>query len=464
MKREDFMPETTQFIGRETGVHRIVIVGGGAGGLELATRLGDRYARSRDRRALPAKVQVVLVDRSSTHLWKPLLHEVAAGSLDTSLHQVEYLAQASWHSFEFQQGALAGLDRERKTITVEEYRDEEGEVLQPRREIAYDTLVLAIGSITSFFGVPGAEQHAIALDTTSQAERFRRRMLADCIRTQSLIADGQGQVGEAPQVRVVIIGGGATGVELSAELRNTAQVLRAYGLHKLDPVRDIRISIVEAAPRVLAALPERISTETRKLLQKMNIDVFTDERVTEVREDAVLTASGKRLPADQVVWAAGIRAPDIMSRLGLPVNKLGQVVVRQDLRTEVDDSIFAFGDCASCPSPDGGKPVPPRAQAAHQEAKFLLRALPLHMAGKPLPKFEFRDLGSLVSLGRFNAVGNLMGNLVGGSLLVEGLFARLLYWSLYRMHIMALFGFGRTVLDTLIHWLRGKTAPRIKLH
>jgi NADH dehydrogenase len=462
MKRDHFLPETAQFIDRPAGVHRIVIVGGGAGGLELATRLGDKYARSRDRRALPATVQIVLVDRASAHLWKPLLHEVAAGSLDTSLHQVDYLAQASWHSFEFQQGELAGLDRVRKTITVDAYRDDEGEEVQPRREIAYDTLVLAIGSVTSFFGVPGAEQHAIALDTTGQAERFRRRMLADCIRTQNQLAEGQG--GEAPQVRIVIIGGGATGVELSAELRNTAQVLRAYGLHHLDPLRDIRITIIEANARILSALAERISTETGKLLRKLHIDVLTGERVTEVRADAVLTASGKRLPADQVVWAAGIRAPDIMQKLGLPVNKLGQVIVRQDLRTEIDDSIFAFGDCASCPSPDGGKPVPPRAQAAQQQAKFLLRALPLHLAGKPLPGFAFRDLGALVSLGRFNAVGNLMGNLVGGSLLVEGLFARLLYWSLYRMHIMALFGFGRTALDTLIHWLRGKTAPRIKLH
>jgi NADH dehydrogenase len=267
-----------------------------------------------------------------------------------------------------------------------------------------------------------------------------------------------------PQVHIAIIGGGATGVELSAELRGTAQTLRAYGLHKLDPTRDINITVVEAGPRILAALPERVATETTKLLEKLNIKVLTAERVTEVQDRAVLTASGKHLPADLTVWAAGIRAPDILAKLGLPVNKMGQVLVSQTLQTEADKDIFAFGDCACCPWPATGKTVPPRAQAAHQQAKFLYRALRRHLEGQPIPLFNFRDVGSLVSLGRLSAVGNLMGNLIGGSLLIEGLLARLLYTSLYRMHVLSLFGFVRMVLDTLANWLRGKTAPRIKLH
>jgi NADH dehydrogenase len=445
----------TRDIQLEQAVHRIVIVGGGAGGLELATRLGDKLGKR-------GRIQVVLVDRSPAHLWKPLLHEVAAGSLDVNLHQIEYIAQARWHNFEFQQGELVGLDRMRKTITVAASYDQDGLEILPQREIAYDTLVLAIGSITSFFGVPGAEKYAIALDTVEQADRFRRRLIGACMRAQNYRSDDAIQ--GAPQIHVAIIGGGATGVELSAELRNTAQVLRAYGLHRLDPVRDIRITIIEAAPRILAALPERVSTETTRLLQRLNIDVLTSERVTEVQERAVLTGSGKNLPADLTVWAAGIRAPEILGQLGLTVNKLGQVEVQQTLQTAEDKNIFAFGDCASCPWPETGKTVPPRAQVAHQQAKFLYRALLRHLSAQPLPRFHFRDLGSLVSLGRFSAVGNLMGNLIGGSLFVEGVLARLLYTSLYRMHVMALFGFVRMALDTVVNWLRRKTAPRIKLH
>lgn len=455
MDKTAFPEDTTPPIPHVTRVHRIVIVGGGAGGLELATRLGDKLGRR-------GKVEVVLVDRAPTHLWKPLLHEVAAGSLDINTHQLEYAAQAHWHGFEFQQGELLALDRSGKNVTIGASFDADGTEILPQRRIAYDTLVLAIGSVTSFFGVPGAVENAIALDTVGQAERFRRYLIAACMRAQNRL--GENSNTNAPQVNIAIIGGGATGVELSAELRNTAQVLRAYGLHQLDPVRDVRICVIEAAPRILAALPERVSTETVKLLQKLNIDVYAGERVTEVRKDAVLTASGKNLPADLIVWAAGIRAPDVLAMLSLPVNKQGQIIVSQTLQTETDPDIFAFGDCASCPSPETGKSVPPRAQAAHQQASFLFKSLRRHLDGKPLSHFAFRDLGSLVSLGRFSAVGNLMGNLIGGSLFIEGVLARLLYMSLYRMHIMALFGFWRMVLDTLVHWLRRRTAPRIKLH
>jgi len=455
LKQENLPTSSLNTFPTTDSPRRIVIVGGGAGGLELATQLGNKLGKYQ-------KAEIVLVDRSPTHLWKPLLHEVAAGSLDINTHQVEYIAQASWHHFEFQQGALQALDRERKCITVSASFDEDGVEILPQREIGYDTLVISIGSVTNFFGVPGAEKHALALDTTSQAERFRRHLIAACMRAQNNI--GHRLSDEKPLVRIAIIGAGATGVELSAELRNTAQVLRAYGLHKLDPVKDVRLTIIESGPRILAALPERVSVETTKLLKTLHVEVLTGERVVDIQEHSVTTASGKEIIADLIVWAAGIRAPDVLPTLGLPVNKQGQILVTQTLQTEIDKDIFAFGDCASCPSPATGKSVPPRAQAAHQQAKFLIKTLRLYLNDKPLPNFEFRDLGSLVSLGRLSAVGNLMGNLIGGSLLIEGIVARILYTSLYRMHVMALFGLGRMLLDTVTHWLRRRTTPRIKLH
>lgn len=441
--------------GQSTRPHRIVIVGGGAGGLELATRLGDKLTRS-------GRAMVVLADRSPTHLWKPLLHEVAAGSMDANANQLEYVAQARWHHFEFQQGDLTGLDRARKTITLSAVRDQEGVEILPQREIAYDTLVLAIGSVTNFFGTPGAAAHAIAVDTVNEAEHFHRRLIAACMRTQNRLGDAGHQ--QRPHVDIVIIGGGATGVELSAELRNTAQVLGAYGLHHLDPRRDVRITIIEAGPRILGPLPEYIARETAQTLQRLDIRLLTGEKVTEVRSDAVLTASGKAVPADLIVWAAGIQVPPVLADCGLPVNKLGQVLVSQTLQTEIDPDIFAFGDCASCPWPQTGKTVPPRAQAAHQQARFLYHALQRRLAGEPPGRFTYRDRGSLVSLGRFNAVGNLMGKLIGKSVLVEGTLARLLYMSLYRSHLIALHGVIRMALDTLAQWARRKTSPRVKLH
>jgi NADH dehydrogenase len=449
-------------------IHTIVIVGGGAGGLELATVLGDRLGR---RRSPPARV--ILVDRSATHIWKPLLHEVAAGSMDPHTHQLAYAAQANWHGFEFQQGELLGLDRAARRVRVAAVIDEDGAEVLPERSIAYDTLVLALGSVTNFFGVPGTAEHALALDTAEQADRFRRRLIAACMRAQSRRAlaaqggsgDGGKQASARTLVSVAIIGAGATGVELSAELRNTAQVLSAYGLHDMDPRHDIRIHLIEAGPRVLPALPERVSTGIVDLLRQLDVDVLTSERVVEVTADCVRTASGKSIASDLTVWAAGITAPPVLATLdGLEVNRLGQVVVRQSLQTRSDPDIFALGDCASCPWTATGGSVPPRAQSAHQQASFLARSLLLRLQGRPLPEFHFQDFGSLVSLGRFSAMGSLMGGLIGGNLLIEGLVARVMYSSLYRMHVLALHGFWRMVLDTIGHWLRSKTTPRVKLH
>jgi NADH dehydrogenase len=436
-------------------LHRIVIVGGGAGGVQLATRLGDRMHKSR-------KAQVILVDRAAAHLWKPLLHEVAAGSMDANTHQLDYAAQARWHHFEFQQGAMIGLDRSSKTVTVSAVRDEDDVEILPQREIPYDTLVLSIGSETNFFGVPGAPEHTIAIDTVAQAERFRRRMIAACMRAQNGLGNQAGR--DRPHVNIVIIGAGATGVELSAELRGTAKVLGAYGLHRLDPQRDITITLIEAGPRILGPLPERIAEETVALLRKLNIEILVSERVTEVQPHAVLTASGKTLPTDLTVWAGGIQVPKILAEAGLPVNRIGQVIVSQTLQTIIDSDIFGFGDCASCPWPEKSTTVPPRAQAAHQQADMLYRSMHRRLEGKPLPVFHYRDRGSLVSLGRFDTVGNLMGKLIGSTLFVEGKIARLLYVSLYRQHVMALHGFMRMVLDTLAQWLRRQTSPRVKLH
>ena len=439
--------------GGRTEVHRIVIVGGGAGGLELATRLGDTLGKR-------GHAQITLVDSTRTHLWKPLLHEVAAGSLDADRHALDYLAQARWHHFRFQLGALSALDRASHEIEVDAWRDADGETVLPPRRIAYDTLVVAIGSQVNHFGTRGAAEHGISLDTPDQARRFHRRLINACLR-----ANAQREPLRPGQLKIAIIGGGATGVELAAELHNTIRELVAYGLERIEPAQDIRITVIEAAPRILPQLPERLSTAAAGLLQDFHVQIFTSDPVVEVTAHGVRTQSGREVPAELTVWAAGIQAPAFLAQLdGLEVNRLHQLVVAQTLQTTRDPDIFALGDCAACPWPGHQPPVPPRAQAAHQQASHLAKNLDLRLAGRPLRPYVYRDFGSLISLGDHSTVGSLMGRLMGGALFVEGLFARLMYVSLYKMHLLALHGWTTVALGAIAGMLGRRSTPRVKLH
>ena len=434
-------------------LHHIVIVGGGAGGLELATHLGDKLGRR-------GRARVTLIERARTHLWKPLLHEVAAGTLDIDDHELDYLAQARWHHFRYQLGSMETIDRERRIVAVARTLDEEGHELIPRREIHYDTLVIAVGSTTNDFNTPGAATHAISLDTPEQAELFHRRLINACIR-----ANAQPEPLRPEQLNVAIIGAGATGVELAAELHKSTRELVAYGFDRIDPERDVQLTIIEAAPRILPALPERVSQATAKLLTDLKVEILTSERVTEVTAEGVITASGKKVPAELTVWAAGVKTPDFLKDIGgLETNRLNQLVVKQTLDTTRDPDIFGLGDCACCPWPGHAGCVPPRAQAAHQQASHLARMLPRRLAGRPLKPYVYRDFGSLVSLGEYSTVGTLMGALVGGSIFIEGLFARFMYVALYRMHLYALHGAAKVLLDTLAQLITRRTEPRVKLH
>ncbi|WP_434729084.1 NAD(P)/FAD-dependent oxidoreductase [Pseudomonas soli] len=429
--------------------HRIVIVGGGAGGLELATRLGKSLGKRK-------QAEITLVDANLTHIWKPLLHEVAAGSLNSSEDELNYVAQAKWNHFNFQMGRMSGLDRESKLIQLAATLDDEGRELLPARTIGYDTLVIAVGSNTNDFGTLGAAQHCLFLDSRKQAERFHQQLLNHYLRAHA------GDVA-SEQISVAIVGAGATGVELAAELHNAAHELAAYGLDKIQP-KDMHITLIEAGPRVLPALPERISVPVHKTLEKLGVTVMTNAAVSEVTADGLKTASGEVIQASLKVWAAGIRAPGFLKDIdGLETNRINQLVVRPTLQTTLDDNIFAFGDCAACPQPGTDRNVPPRAQAAHQQASLLAKSIKLRLENKPLPTYEYKDYGSLVSLSRFSAVGNLMGNLMG-SVKLEGWLARMFYVSLYRMHQMALYGMFRTAMLMLGSKIGRGTEPRLKLH
>ncbi|MFN2360670.1 MAG: NAD(P)/FAD-dependent oxidoreductase [Marinobacter sp.] len=433
-------------------LHHIVVVGGGAGGLELVTRLGNKLGKKRQAR-------ITLVDAGLTHVWKPLLHEVASGSLDASANEINYRAHARKHHYEFQLGRMSGLDRESKQLVIAPFHDEEGQEVVPERHIGYDTLVVAVGSNANDFGTPGAQENCLFLDSLNQARRFHNLMLNAFLRKNH-----EAHAGDEHELPIAIIGAGATGVELAAELRLASRELPVYGMNHLRP-DDVSITVIEAAERILPALPARLSAAATRELEHQNVRVMTGQPVSEVRDGSLVMKDGTEIASEMTIWAAGIKAPAFLSELeGLETNRGNQIKVRQTLESTTDPDIFAFGDCAECPQPDSDRPVPPRAQAAHQQADVLFKTLRNRLqGGEPVP-FVYNDHGSLINFSRYTTVGNLMGNLSGRSMYIEGKVARLFYLSLYRMHQVALHGFLRTGVIWLMDRITRAMHPRLKLH
>jgi NADH:ubiquinone reductase (H+-translocating) len=434
----------------ERAAHRIIVVGGGAGGLELVTRLGDTLGRRQ-------LADVTLVDKSPTHLWKPLLHEVAAGSMEFEVQETEYRAQAHWHHFHYRIGELIGIDRNKREVVLAPYLDKVGREVMRRRLFPYDTLIIAIGSLGNDFGTPGVREHAIMLDSADEAKRLHERLLDSFLRAQR-----EFELLKPEQLNLAIIGAGATGTELAAELRSATGQLAAFGYDRIDPAKDITINLIEAADRILPPLPKRLADEAMKILRKLRVQVHTSARVEEVTASGVRLTNGTFFPTELTVWTAGVKAPGLLTELdGLETNRHNQLVVLPTLQTTRDPNIFAIGDCAACSWVGRvGKTVPPRAQAAHQQASYLARHLKRRLAGRTDEQpWRYRDLGSLVSLGDYSTVGKLMGGVW-----VEGLIARCMYRSLYKMHQTALHGLPTVLLDTLASSITRRTEPHVKLH
>lgn len=433
--------------------HRIVIVGGGSGGLKLATALGDRYRHRRD-----IDVAVTLVDARLTHVWKPLLHEVAAGTLDLHDDACDYIAHARSHNFRFVWGCMEGLEREAKRVRVAAPRDNADAEPATTRTLDYDTLVIAVGSVSNDFGVPGVAEHCYSLDTADEAEAFRRRLFRAYLQ-----ADRDTPRDQPGTLDVAIVGAGATGVELAAELDKMRHALERYGACAIDPVKDTRLALLERAPRLLPGLPEEMAEATERQLEQLGVDIHLGFEVAEVTADGIRSRSGELIPARFKVWAAGVAAPTFLDGIGgLETNVRRQLVVRPTLQTTRDPDVFAFGDCAACPAGDGGQLVPPRAQAADQQAAFLARVLPRHLAGRELPAYRYRDRGALVNL-HDGAFGTLMGSLLG-RVTLEGWIARVSYRWLYRAHQRALHGSMRALMLLLADLVSRRNRPRLKLH
>lgn len=416
---------------------KIIIVGGGAGGLELAARLSNKFKQS---------LEITLIDKQLKHVWKPLYHEVAAGTLNGN-HEIDYITYAYQKGFKFIHGTIKKIDRADKSITLDsiEYK------------LHYDILILAVGSSVNDFNIPGVKEHCLFLDSLSEAESCNKRLLKQILHPLQ-------QNSEA--ITISIVGGGATGVELAAEFNYVLTNTRKYAMTANLPTYHFKISIIEAGNRILGMLPERVSKSVSHYLQENNITILTNTKITSIENNRLITADGKQIPASMIIWAAGVQGNTTAIQHDLAVNKLHQFEVKPTLQSTTDDSIFAFGDCAQCVLTNKkgeSYAVPPRAQAAHQQASLLVKSISHYLNNQPLPTYQYKDYGSLISLSRNNVIGNLMSK-IAKTLYIEGFFAMFAYWMLYKKHLSVLKGTKYVILSTIADFLMRKQRPEIKLH
>ncbi len=422
---------------------KIVIVGGGAAGLPLATRLGNTLGKRR-------QAEIILVDPQASHIWKPRFHELATGALDSDLDAINYRLHGVRHHYYFEQGAMQSLCRAEKVITLQAMLGDHGEEVLPERRVHYDYLVIALGSQIHDFGVQGVRDYCYCLDSRDQATRFRGEFVNLCMR-----ANYHNQ-----PLSIAIVGAGPTGVELSAALLNAVDQLKRYGLRYLNRTH-LQVRIIEAAPRILGGLRDRVCDAVHAELTQLGITVSTDTTIKQVAPGCFTTADGEMIKADMLVWAAGVLAPSLLSDLdGLASNKVHQLLVGDSLQTTQDSAIFALGDCCAL---DNGQRIPPTAQLAQQMADHAIVALKKLLTNQPLPTFRFNDHGALISLSNYDSVGYI-SSVLGRGVFIEGWLAKRMYVWVYRLHQARLLGWPSMLLLLLAGRFNRLARPGLKLH
>lgn len=391
---------------------RVLVLGGGVGGLEAASALGRRPGLS-----------VTLVDRSPVHYWKPALHEFAAGTVLHKGNCIPFSETSAKFGFTYVNGSPTAADRTQKTVTLDN-----------GTTLPYDYLVVALGARANDFGIPGVLDHCMFIDSLNEADAlfatFRNAV-------QTARASGK-------KVSIAIVGGGATGVQLMAELCKSIDDAPGLGpsvrRNLLDAV------LIETLPRILLAFPEAVSAAAARQLEDLGVSVRTEAMVIGADETGFDLKSGEHINADIRIWAAGVRASNATELFeGLERGRSGQLSVTTTLQTTQDPTIFAIGDCSRIDA----APVAPTAQAARQEGQYIGRALPEIVAGRTPSPFAYHDRGAVVALGDYNGWGMLDAKRSFGGGFLSGLAARLIHEGLYRQHLAGIVGLGAATCTTL---------------
>jgi NADH:ubiquinone reductase (H+-translocating) len=393
-------------------VPRVVVVGGGFGGLNAARALA-RYP-----------VRVTLVDRKNHHTFQPLLYQVATAGLSPG----EIAAPIRWIM----------RDRPNVEVLMEEVKDfdlAQRKVITSEQEICYDYLIVAAGATHAYFGHDEWAALAPGLKTVEDALEIRRRVLL-----AFELAERQAARGEAPTaLNFVVIGGGATGVELAGTLAEISRHVLAREFHKIDP-RNTHILLLEGGPRVLPAYPEDLSRSAEEQLRHLGVEVRTSTMVTAVEPGGIVVGK-TRMASAVTLWAAGVAASPLGKKLGVPLDRAGRVIVEPDLSIPGHPEVFVIGDLASLKD-ENGKMLPGVAPVAMQEGTFAAHAIGRDLAHEARGKFHYVDKGSLATIGRAAAVAQF------GKIHISGFIAWLAWLFI---HIFFLIGF-RNRLIVLIQW------------
>jgi NADH dehydrogenase FAD-containing subunit len=399
---------------------RVVIVGAGFGGLAAAKALAS------------APVEITVIDRRNYHLFQPLLYQVATAALSP--------ADIAWpirsilsrqENARVLMGEVTGVDLQRREVTVDGAISDVG-------AIGFDYLVLATGSRGSYFGHDAWEAYAPSLKTIADATAIRRHILTAFERAETEPDTSK----RARLLTFAVIGGGPTGVELAGALAELARKALARDFHAIDPA-SARIVLIEAGPRILAAFPERLSAYSKRTLEKLGVEVMTETTVSDCAADGVTLSGGERLPAANVLWAAGVAASPAGDWLGAPTDRAGRVTVGDTLEVPDAPNVFVIGDTAAVAGPDG-EPLPGTAPVAKQEGRYVARVIRARLAGGAPPKpFRYKDFGLLATIGRRAAV------IDAGWLRMKGWIA---WWLWGFAHIFFLIGMRNRVL-VMVQWL-----------
>ncbi len=401
-------------------MHRIVIIGGGFGGLCAAQSMKN----------LP--VQVTLIDRRNFHLFQPLLYQVATGWLSPA-----NIASTLRAVLRYQKNAQVLL------AEVTDIDAERRKVIFAGGELGYDTLIVATGSSHHYFGHDDWEKFAPGLKTIEDATEMRRRIF-------SAFESAERET-DAAKIRAwltfTIVGGGPTGVELAGALADIANKTLTHDFRSIDPA-DARILIVEASDRILSTYPEDLSSKAQSFLNNLGVSVQTRTAVTDIRPGQVAVRRGEiyeTIPCQTVLWAAGVRASHLgaaLARCGVAtLDRGGRVIVQNDFSIADHPEIFVIGDLASY-TPGGGKPLPGIAPVAQQAGRYVAKVIGARLTGKTLPRFKYRDRGSMAIVGRATAIADLAGVHLAG-------FTAWLAWLF--VHLMQLVEFENRVL-VLVQW------------